>query len=84
MDAANLSGRVLFLGEGNYLNLEFEGRQESYSISGDQHDMFVKSMRNIPKTSFLLARNVSGYDLLVARHVVVTSKAWDEINQWLC
>lgn len=84
LDATALTGRVLFLGEGNYISIETEDRVHRISISSKTHDSFVKSVRNIPKTSFLLARNVSGYDLLVAHHVVVTAKAWEELNEWLC
>jgi large subunit ribosomal protein L4 len=83
LKSQNLSGRVLFLGEGHYIKLQLEDTEATFSISGDTHDVFVKSVRNIPKTSFLLAKNVSGYDLLVAKHIVVTSGALDEINQWL-
>lgn len=84
MKSKDLKGRVLFLGEGHYIELQTDDYKEKLSISSDAHDTFIKSMRNIPKASFLLARNVSGYDVLVAHHIVVTADAWDEINQWLC
>lgn len=81
---AQLTGRILFLGESTHVEFQIEDKTERFNISSDKHDAFVKSLRNIPKTSFLLATNVSGYDLLIAEHVVVTSQGWDEINQWLC
>jgi large subunit ribosomal protein L4 len=84
LKSKELSGRVLFLGEGHYIKLQLEDTEAVFSISGDSHDVFVKSVRNIPKTSFLLAKNISGYDVLVAKHIVVTAAALDEINQWLC
>lgn len=86
LKSSDLTGRVLFLGEGSYFTLE--GDEEfapvNISVKSEKHLNFAKSLRNIPKTSFLLACNVSGYDLLVAKHVVVSSKALDELNQWLC
>ena len=84
MNSIGASGRVLFLGEGHYFDFEYEGKRERISISGDSHAKFIKSMQNIPKASFLLARNVSGYDLLVAQHIIITEEAWNELNEWLC
>lgn len=81
---ANLTGRVLFLGDSSFVEFQIDEKAERFNVSSDKHISFVKSVRNIPKTSFLLASNVSGYDVLVARHIVATSKAWDELNQWLC
>lgn len=83
--ALQLSGRVLFLGEGAYLQFPFphEGSSD-YSIEQDAHDNFIMSMRNIPKASFSLVKNISGYDVLVAHHIVLTEKAFDELNEWLC
>lgn len=80
-----LNGRVLFLGEGAYLELPtlLEGSCE-ISISQTAHDNFIKSMRNLPKTSFSLVKNISGYDVVVANHIVITEKAFNELNEWLC
>lgn len=80
-----LSGRVLFLGEGAYLELppQFEGAVE-VSVKQDAHDNFIKSMRNLPKASFSLVKNISGYDVVVATHIVITEKAFNELNEWLC
>jgi len=72
---AGIQGRVLFLGEGFY-----EGQ---ISVANDAHDNFAKSVRNLPKTNFALARNVNGYDLLLANEIVLTEAAWNEINEWL-
>lgn len=80
----DLNGRVLFLGEGAYLEIPLlEGTCE-VSVSQDAHDNFVKSMRNLPKTSFSLVKNISGYDVVVANHIVITEKAFKELNEWLC
>ncbi len=79
----NLEGRVLFLGEGSFAEIETEGHIQRVSISSDKHNCFVKSLRNLPKTRFLLASNVSGYDVMVARDIVMTESALHELNQWL-
>lgn len=62
--------RVLFLG---------------HSEESDQPQAanFKLSLRNIPRVEFLPALQVSGYDLLVARHVVLTEAGLNEIIQWL-
>lgn len=79
LKAVGLSKRTLFLGEGNYE----KGEGFSISIPCRQHDNFVKSLQNIPRVSFTLAKNVSGYDLLIAQDLIVTATALDEINEWL-
>lgn len=76
--------RVLFLGEESYVEFESDGVVQRMSVSSDQHDNFVKSMRNIPKASFALVKNISGYDVLVAHHIVLTESALVELQQWLC
>jgi len=76
--------RVLFLGEESYVEFESDGVIQRMSVSSDQHDNFVKSMRNIPKASFALVKNISGYDVLVAHHIVLTESALVELQQWLC
>lgn len=75
--------RVLFVGEGQYAEFEIGEFSEQFSCPTDQHKMFVKSMRNIPKTEFALASNVNGYNLLVASQVVITEKALQEWEAWL-
>lgn len=85
MQELQLTGRVLFLGEGAYLELPLplEGVCD-VSVRQDAHNNFIKSMRNIPKTSFSLVKNISGYDIVVANHIVITEKAFNELNEWLC
>src|ERR1700722_10989566 len=82
--ACDVKGRILFLGEGNYANVEVGGVSQIVSIRCDKHANFVKSMRNIPKAEFSLAKNINGYDLLVAHEIVMTESAFTELNQWLC
>lgn len=79
-----LNGRVLFLAEGAYLEFPHpvEGNVE-ISISQNAHENFIRSMRNLPKTSFSLVKNISGYDVVVANHIVITENAYNELNEWL-
>lgn len=79
---SELSGRVLFLGEGNYFNYNDEGLR--ISIPTEKHINLHKSLRNIPKAMFSLASNISGYDVIVSKHIVMTESAFNEITQWLC
>ena len=74
---------MLFLGEGNYAEFETVKENKSGQRQDDKHDNFIKSMRNIPKTEFALATNISGYDVIVAHDIVVTESALNELNQWL-
>lgn len=79
----DIQGRVLFLGEGTYLDVETTGKVERVNVSSSKHHHFIKSMRNLPKTSFKLASNMNGYDVMVARDIVLTESALRELNQWL-
>lgn len=79
----DVKGRTLFLGEGSYEEVEFEGKTQRISVSDDKHVNFSKSVRNLPKTSFAIASNISGYDVLVAKNIVMTESALNELNQWL-
>lgn len=62
--------RVLFLGDADESSREGQGH-------------FRMSVRNIPSVEFIPAIQVSGYDLLVARHLVVTEAGLQEMIQWL-
>lgn len=61
--------RLLFVGE----SAEEQGK----------HAMFKKSMSNLPKTQFVMAVNVNGYDLMAARGVVMTESALVELTNLL-
>lgn len=68
--------RVLFLGE--------SATEHGVSLPcGGEHENFRRSLRNIPKTEFLLVKNASGYDVLVASDIVITEKALQELHDWL-
>jgi large subunit ribosomal protein L4 len=82
LNGQGLSGkRVLFVGESQHAELK-KGEQIASSPI-DQHQNFIKSMRNIPKTQFALSTNVNGYDLALAHQLVVTEKALQEWQAWL-
>lgn len=78
-----VKGRTLFLGEGNFTEVETEGVKQRVSIRCEKHDNFMRSVRNLPKVSFKLASNVNGYDVMVAQEIVMTESAFNELNQLL-
>ncbi len=68
--------RVLFLGEPYEFIEDFDkmlSQMESY-------DVFIKSMRNIPQTKFMLAPNISGYDVAVNHEIVVMEEALQSLT----
>jgi large subunit ribosomal protein L4 len=73
--------RVLFVGEGTYA--EVEGVKIQESKSSDKHRNFKLSMRNVPATCFQIASNVNGYDIAVARTIVMTEGALKELKDLL-
>jgi large subunit ribosomal protein L4 len=83
LQGLDIGGRVLFLGESTFTEVETEGQKQRVSVSDSKHDHFVKSVRNLPKASFMLASNISGYDVMVARDIILTESALHELNQWL-
>ena len=44
---------------------------------------FIKSMRNIPNADFMLIQNVSGYDVVSHRHIIVMDAASDRLMKML-
>jgi len=79
-----VQGRVLFLGEGNYVEITAGEQKKLVSVECNKHDNFIKSMHNIPKVEFSLAKNINGYHLLIANELVMTEPAFQELNEWLC
>lgn len=84
LEKAGCNGRVLFVGHGNYAEIESENGSKSVSVKSTEHIPFYKSTRNIPKTQFALAKNISGYDVMLAKHIIMTEAALNEISEWLC
>ncbi len=78
-----INGRVLFLGESTFTEVETEGQKQRVTVSSKKHEHFAKSMRNLTKAAFMLASNISGYDVMIAKNIVLTESALNELNQWL-
>lgn len=83
LKSLNINGRVLFLGESSFAEVETEEKLERVSVSSTKHHHFMKSIRNLPKADFRLAANISGYDVMVARDIILTESALNELNEWL-
>lgn len=77
-------GRVMFLGESHYAEVKTAGEAKRVTVRHDRHENFIKSIRNIPRATFSLATNISGYDVLVAKDIFVTESALEELIEWLC
>lgn len=81
--ASGLSGRVLFLGEGSFVDISVEELVHRFSIPCDTHESLIKSIRNIPKTQFKLATNICGYDVVKYANIVITEAALKQLEEWL-
>jgi len=75
--------RILFLGESNVAEIPGEYGGGLVDIHSDKYEAFSKSVNNIPKKSFALAKNISGYDVMIAQDIVMTEAALEEIKDWL-
>ena len=76
--------RALFLGEGEYVEIEHESDLHKINVKCSKHTNFIKSLRNIPKVNFSLAKNISGYDVMIAHDIYATPSALEELEAWLC
>lgn len=76
-------GRVLFLGEGEYLDVELGDFKERFTAPCEKHYNLIMSLRNIPKVKFALAMNINGYELVCANEIVMTESALNELQTWL-
>lgn len=83
IDQCDLQGRVLFLGEGSFVDINVEDVTHRFSIPTDKHANVVKSIRNIPHASFKLVSNISGYDVMRAGSIVILEPALEELQEWL-
>ena len=52
-------------------------------IPTDKHEVFAKSVRNIPNALFKLVSTLSGYDVILANHIVITEAGFNELQDWL-
>jgi large subunit ribosomal protein L4 len=83
MGATGFSDRVLFLGETSKATVSVGDSQATVSVADDRHDAFKLSVRNIPRVQFRLASNISGYDVMLAKKIVLTEEALRELQEWL-
>lgn len=83
LKAIGINKRILFLGEGNYQEIEVGETTQQVNVKCDKHLNFSKSIRNLPKIEFSFAKNVNGYDLMLAEHLIVTEAAFKELSDWL-
>lgn len=72
LNAQGIEGRTLFLTE----------TPNPFSET-KPHQAFVLSVRNIPGSACHSATQISGYDLLVARQIVLSEAALGEVVKWL-
>lgn len=78
-----IEGRVLFLAEGSFVDINVEDFTHRFSIPCDKHTNLTKSIRNIPKAGFKLVSNISGYDVMNAKTIVILEPALKELQEWL-
>jgi large subunit ribosomal protein L4 len=83
IEASGLNGKVLFLGEGSFVDISVEELVHRFSIPCDTHEFFIKSIRNIEKAQFKLATNICGYDVVRNANIVITEAALKQLEEWL-
>jgi large subunit ribosomal protein L4 len=64
--------RILFLGDGLV--------KEGSGSTQEKFGTFIRSLRNIPKSEFMLVPNVNGYDLIVSHDLVIMDSALDQLK----
>lgn len=75
--------RVLFLGEEGAASPKKERKvqtKKALERSSQKFESFVKSIRNIPHSAFMLVPNVNGYDVIVNHDIVVMESALDQLK----
>jgi large subunit ribosomal protein L4 len=83
LDACNLPGKTLFLAEGSFVDVSVEDVIHRFMIPTDKHEIFARSIRNIPNACFKLVSSMNGYDVILANHIVITEPALQELQNWL-
>ncbi len=69
--------KVLFLGD----RLHVGAKEEKETASPMQKfETLIKSIRNIPEIDFMLVPNVSGYDIIASRELVLMESALDQLK----
>lgn len=73
--------RILFVGKG-----ASESHHQGLTLrenGADRCEEFLKSVRNIPRTSFVLASQVNGYNVIAAQKIVISHAALEELQSLL-
>lgn len=84
LSKADMKGRTLFIAEQSIEEISVGDISAKFSMPTDCHANFVKSIRNIPKVSFSSTSNLSGYDVICARNLVITEAGLGQLLEWLC
>lgn len=79
-----LGGRVLFLGESGVVEVAIGEEVQKFNVHTGRHKNFAKSARNMQGVKFQGASAISGYDILLAEHLILTEEALRELEEWLC
>ncbi|MBS0633925.1 MAG: 50S ribosomal protein L4 [Verrucomicrobia bacterium] len=83
MDKHSLIGKTLFLAEASFVDVSIDDITQRFMIPTDKHDVFARSIRNIPNACFKLVSTLSGYDVILANHIVITEAGYKELQDWL-
>ncbi|MBS0622519.1 MAG: 50S ribosomal protein L4 [Verrucomicrobia bacterium] len=81
LKGAALQGRILFVGEASYMDIQTEGKKERISVPSLNLKAFSRSICNLPKAQFTLLPNLSGYDVALAHTIVMTESAFKELQE---
>ncbi|MBS0603762.1 MAG: 50S ribosomal protein L4 [Verrucomicrobia bacterium] len=69
--------KILFLGDGLLMADKSGKKPESPT---QKFESFLKSIRNIPESDFMIVPNVSGYDVVVHHDLIVMDTAIDQLK----
>lgn len=83
MDKHSLLGKTLFLAEASFVDVTIDSTTQRFMVPTDKHDIFSRSIRNIPNACFKLVSTLSGYDVILANHIVITEAGFKELQDWL-
>lgn len=76
--------RVLFLWKGEEAEVQGSaGDSKKVAVATAAHKNLARSVSNLPKAQFNMARNISGYDVALADNLIVTEGALQQLSDWL-
>lgn len=79
----NLKGKILFLSESQFDEVESHGEVKQNTVSSDKHLNMARSISNLPKTAFNFISNLNAYDITWSSYLCVNENAVPQISQWL-